>query len=377
MKNNNIIRIAIITLSMDVGGLEKLIINLSASLNQDLYDITIICLDHGGELLEVVNKLGLKNIVLNRGPGFDWRLIFKLSNFLIKNKFDIVHTHNQGAHFYGCISAKFARIPVIITTEHSRHNSELYYRRQIEKRVLFQFTDKWIVVSNELAELAISKDKLHPKKVVVINNGVDVQSFTKPNNINKANLKVQNCLDCNCLLVAIIARLHPIKNHLLLIEAINEIKFKLPMLHLAIVGDGECKNLLVNKVKKYDLSDRIHFFGTRHDIPEILWMSDLYVLCSFREGLPFSLIEAAAAMVPIVITKSANRAGFIIDRVNGRVSNDDHYSLSGIILEYFNENNQNNNFVYNAYASVVENYSIAAMVNKYELLYQSLLCKKV
>lgn len=377
MITNNSWKVAHITLSMGTGGLENLIVNLANKTNSKKYTLTVGCLDSGGELLNSIHEIGCSSFLMHRRPGIDWRLIFALATIFKKHKFHVIHTHNQAAHFYGGLAAKLAHVPVLVTTEHSRHNSELHFRRRLEKRVLCAITDKWITVSDELAELAVIRDKLPINKVAVIYNGIDIDRFRKPDGIESSFLKARIGLSADCFIVSIVARLHPIKNHILLIEAIAELRSVLPHVHVVLVGEGECRVGIESQSASFGISDRVHFLGIRQDIPELLWMSDVFVMCSLSEGLPLSLLEAAAAEVPIVIAKSANRAGFVRNEVNGYIAENHPRSLARLLLKVLQgERGRLETMTQNARMAVVKDFSIETMVGKYDQLYQRLLQQK-
>ena len=267
------LRIVHITLTMGGGGLENLIVNLSRSTNPKLFEITIGCLDHGGLLLTDIHKMGCDSFVLSRRLGIDWRLIFNLAKIFLERKFHIVHSHNQTAHFYAAIAAKLARVPAIIITEHSRHNTELLWRRKLEKRLLYRITDRWVVVSEELAEQSTKSDGLGSKKLQVIRNGVEFSHYNTRLNIDHwkiKDIKKQVNVPDNNRIIIMVARLHPIKNHGLFLGAFATIHDLFPDVHVLFVGDGECKDDLIRQCRAFNLEKKIHFLGFRKNVAELL-----------------------------------------------------------------------------------------------------------
>lgn len=369
------INIAHITLSMGMGGLENLIVNLVQQADKEMYSITVVCLDKGGDLLNHIHGFGHDSIVIGRRPGFDLGLIFKLIKLFKKKHIHIVHAHNQAALFYSGIAAKLARVPLIMITEHSRHNMDLFFRRKIEKRILYSLADHWVVVSNELRHMAIHADGLPPKKITVINNGIDLERFqSSKNRDDKIAIKRMLNLPDLSFIIIMVARLDPIKNHALMLKSFALIKNKIPHAKLLLVGDGECRNDLETLAQQLSIENDIRFIGNRNDIPDLLSISNLFVLCSKSEGLPISLLEACAADVPVLITKPANRAGFIKNGINGFTIECDEFSIASEI-----------NYIYSIYykvklitkenKSILENnFSIKSIANKYDLIYQKKLC---
>ena len=374
---NSRINLAHITLSMGIGGIEKLIVSLIGLLGREKYSITVICLDFGGELVSQLKKQGVEVLVIGRKDGLDWRLFFKLAHLFRERKFDIVHTHNQAALFYAGIAAKLARIPLLITTEHSRHNTEGKWRRQLEKRLLCRISNKWIVVSKELAEESVVQDGLPIGKIKVIENGVDFKKYdlnqqSKPLQQDKA--KNELGLSEDCKIIIMVARLHPIKNHKLFLESFSEVLGQCPNTHVLIVGDGECRDALVGQAAALQISAYVHFLGYREDVAELLELSDVFVLCSKSEGLPVSLLEACAAHVSVLITKSSNKAGLIVDGSTGTVVEDNKASLRDGLLTILNNFDKAKALSNEAALQVKAQYSLSAMCKKYQNIYSC--CEK-
>ena len=173
------VKILHITLSMDTGGIENFIVNFARKIDRARFNMTVGCLDYGGVLLNEIKHLGHSSFVLCRRPGFDWKLILKLARIFRKEKYKIIHTHNQASHFYGGLAARLARVPCLITTEHSRHNTGTKLRRRIEKGLLYRITDNWVTVSRELAQVASDRDGLPIGGITIVPNGVDLKRFLR------------------------------------------------------------------------------------------------------------------------------------------------------------------------------------------------------
>ena len=373
------LKTAHITLSMGVGGIENCILNIVGTLNQNAYSSTVICLDSGGALLESVKDLGIKTFIAGRKPGTDMQLIFRLARYFRRHRFHIIHTHNQAAHFYGGIAARVAGVPIVITTEHSRHNIDVSHRRILEKKILFRLTDQWVLVSDELYHHSLVSDKLQPDKCKVIVNGIDIEKYNKnkTDTIALSEAKKQEIgLPRSAKIIIMVARLHPIKNHLLLLEAFALLKDTFPDANIVLAGDGECYELLKNKAGQLDIQEKVFFLGNRQDIAELLHISDVFVLCSLSEGLPLSLLEAAAASVPVVITQSANKSGFIENKGNGTVVNNSPEALAEALGNILKNPDNFQYQVANGFERIKENYAITSMVNQYDQLYRELSIKK-
>ncbi|OPX36127.1 MAG: hypothetical protein B1H11_07985 [Desulfobacteraceae bacterium 4484_190.1] len=372
MNLSNKIKVLHLTLSMGMGGIENLILTITKNLNHDLFESTVGCLDYPGELFNRLSESGIKAFCLKRKPGLDIGLIWKLASKLRRLKIDIVHSHNQGAHFYGCLSANLARVPIVICTEHSRHNTDKRYIRHLEKRFLSFFTDAIITVTDQLRELAINQDHINPKKIITVYNGIDCGKFHKRFDSDK----IKNSLGISSenVILGIVARLNPIKNHDLLLRAMACALRSGENLTLLIIGDGELRNDLVAQTSHLGISSRVLFLGNCNNIPELLSIIDIFVLCSLSEGLPLTLLEAMAAQKAIIITDSANSAGLIGDGKNGIVvPSDSEEELTAAIVNLSRSSQGYMEKLGEAsYKKVVAQFNEKRMVGRYEEIYLGL-----
>jgi len=370
------VKLAHIVLGMEPGGIENLIVNMARQIDRKSFDMTVGCLDVGGFLLNDINMLGFNSFILKRKPGLDWKSVLSLARIFIREKFDIVHTHNEAPHFYGGLAAKLAGIPCLITTEHSRHYiDDNYERRRLQKLLMSKITDQWVTVSEELARLSVEKDGLSPEKVVAVPNGIDVERFIRPIDISAARWKNDIGIPENAKVAIMVARLNPIKNHELFIRALAELK-DMTDVHAVFVGDGELLNTLTQLTKFLGLENKIHFLGYRQDIEKFLWISDVFVLCSKTEGLPLCLLEAMAAKVPILITDTANRAGLITHGVNGQIAENNVKSLATALTNALKDTVYYKKMAEKGFDFVKEHYSLKTMMSRYQCIYERILKEK-
>lgn len=363
------LHVAHITLSMMQGGIENLILSLCDGMDRTRFSFYIYCLDSGGDLIRNAEEMGIRTRIFSRRPGIDFGLIFQIGKQLKNDGINIVHTHNEAANFYGCIAGRMSKVPVIINTEHSRHYIDGLWRRRLEKRFLSFLTNKMVIVNEELKNISLSRDKISPSKLEVIVNGVDVEKFSQTT-INEGEIIRANLgISLNAKVVIIVARLHPIKNHFLLFDAVQQIAREFASLIVLVVGDGEERTKLEGLAIKLGIQNNIIFLGVRTDIPQILKASNVMVLCSQTEGLPLVLLEGMSAKVPIIVTCGANKSGLINDRENGFVCTDTPSDLAKIISGIFSGTVDTSFVKANAYNTVLQCYSIQQTINKYEQLY--------
>lgn len=126
----------------------------------------------------------------------------------------------------------------------------------------------------------------------------------------------------------------------------------------------------------YEVQDRV-LFGMRHDIPDILQASDVFVLASDTEGLSRSVLEAMAAGLPSVVTDVGGNSELVLDEVTGLiVPPNDVESLSGAMLRLSTEEALRKKFAEAAFERAVSSFSRSRMLDRYTSLYEKLLAAK-
>lgn len=143
-----------------------------------------------------------------------------------------------------------------------------------------------------------------------INVGVQV-------NIDKSKKRKELGLNDSDIVVVSAGDLNPNKNNRIVIEAFSHIKNK--HIHYALCGTGMLEEELKQLAKKLGVEDNIHFLGFRSDMPEILASSDIFVMPSFREGVPRAIMEAMDLGLPCVGSKTRGVADLIEDGKGGFV----------------------------------------------------------
>lgn len=362
-------RVAHITLSMQAGGIENLILSLVRHGDADRFAFYCYCLDEAGSLLQELEAYGTRARIMHRKPGLDLFLIMRLARAIRQDGIDVIHTHNQAAHFYGCLAGRLAGIRNVLNTEHSRHFIDERPRRRLEKRVLSFLSSRMVTVSKELLQASIERDRIKAAKLQVVENGIDVERFNRVSAAHLKSLRQGLGLARDERVVSIIARLHPIKNHELLLQAVQKVRLQETRVRLLVVGDGELRAELEKKACQLGLAGHVLFLGDRRDIPDIMHLSEVMVLCSKREGLPLVLLEGMASGVPLVVTSGANRSLIVEHGRTGLQAKATAEDIAAKILCLLQEPRLAKKLTDEAKSAVQKMHSIQKTVQAYQNLY--------
>lgn len=304
-----IIQVSAVDLTMDL---------LLRELNQQTVELghELICVCSDGPRVKGLLDDGFDvrtiNIDRNINIKSNLKSIKEMYSLFKKEKPDIVHVHTPIAAMLGRIAAKLARVPTVIYTAHGFYFHEnmpkstynFYY--WIEKIAAKYFTDYIFTQSTEDGEMAVNKHFLPMGKVTVISNGIDVTDKFNLEVIEEdkiKQLKYEFDLKKKDKIITFIGRLVEEKGIFELLEAFRTInKDNVKLIIIGETLESERDQTTKNKLKEYFNDENVIYTGYRSDIADILAISDVFCLPSYREGMPRSIIEAMAMECAIVAT---------------------------------------------------------------------------
>ncbi len=219
-------------------------------------------------------------------------LLFKIVPYL--KKYDVIHAHLFPT-LYWVVLAKVisgSNTPIIYT-EHNTHNKRRnnFLLKRIDQ-FIYKKLSKIVTIAEEVDVNLKKHLKETPSKFQLINNGVNIDLFTKAEPLSKAEFFNQDDL-----LIIQVSSFREQKDQPTLIKALP---FLPPRFKLLLAGDGPLRKQNENLVAELNLTDRVAFLGIRTDIPALLKTADFIVLSSHYEGLSLSSIEGMAVNKPFI-----------------------------------------------------------------------------
>jgi glycosyltransferase involved in cell wall biosynthesis len=205
-------------------------------------------------------------------------------------------------------------------------------------------------------------------RVIVIPNGVDTARF---NPVGKtAGLRERLGIG-QAPLVGHIARLAPVKNQPLLVDAFAEARRRVPNAHLVIVGDGSERSAIEARIAAGSLQSCVHLIGEARAIPEILREIDAFALPSKAEGTSMSVLEAMASGVAVVASSVGGTPDLLNDGECGRlVPPNDVRALASGIADVLSDTGLRSALGSAGRARAVAHYSESTVTDRYERLYR-------
>ncbi len=355
--------------TLEIGGAEKLAYDISKNFDPS-FKFSFCCLDSLGYISKLIQDEGGEVFCLNRKEGIDFELSKNFAKLISDKKIDVIHAHQYTPYFYSAMAKMLSKNkPGIVFTEHGRHQPDKVRWKRVVFNKIFQFwTNYYTGVSKFSKDSLVKYEKIPESRIEVVYNGIDITRFPKYYNQNDIRDKLGFPKDKK--IVAIIARLDPIKDHKTLIDAINTVKDKISNTLLYIVGDGPVKSDLVKQVNELNLDKFVKFLGTRTDVPEILMGIDLFVLPSIMEATSVTLLEAMGASKPSVATDVGGNREIVIPNITGKLV---PVSNSGIladnIIDLLSDERKMKEYGTNARQRIEDNFTFDKMVENYRRIY--------
>lgn len=368
------LRILHIIHDLSVGGLQRLVIDMLKVLSEhndirNSFVIYTIPLDdvYLNEIKEINNLNSYIFYEKTNKRNFFIKL-FRLIKIILKEKPHILQLHDAEVKKSACFLKVIFPYLKIFYTIHDTNIYKLFSKKNILAGNLI--IDKHIAISKAVKE---DSEKFSVKRVNVIYNGIDVKRYSK-------HKKQEQSVDNNdCMTIINIARFAlPKKGQDVLVKALyeckkNGMKFRCNLVGGIGIETMEGLTFIQNMVKEYDLSNEIQFLGNRHDIPELLASSDLFVLPSRHEGFGLVVVEAMSAGIPVIASNVDGPSEIITHGVSGLLfENENHLDLAGKIMELYNDRQKMRQIAENGFERA-KDFSIENMCNNYFNLYKSVL----
>jgi glycosyltransferase involved in cell wall biosynthesis len=293
--------------SSPFGGDCVLMLELGKAAQERGFEVDVLAMDpHFQESIRDAG-LGLVELdVIRREirPVWDARGLARLTRFLSRAGYSIVHTHTTKPGVVGTLAARLAGVPSIMHTVHLFPFHEETGRIETTayatvERLSARWCDRLVTVGDFQRRWALERGIGKPEQIVSIPNGVPGEraNALRP----PAEIRAELGIDDEFMIIST-GRLAPQKGLDSLLRAAALLRSDLPTLRVVLAGEGPLREELGRLASELGVDDVVQILGFRSDVGDLLAASDLVVLPSLWEGLSISLLEAMAAEKPVVTT---------------------------------------------------------------------------
>lgn len=370
------IRIAIVAEAL-LGGIRQHVYDIVCGLDREKYEVYFIYSDlradetfyeqkkemsqHAKLILcnEMQREIGKQDLVAYR----------RLVQIFRDIKPDIVHCHSSKAGIVGRLAAKHCKVKKIIYTP----NAYAFQSPDIsrKKKMLYILAEKFLSRYACNITINVSKGEMSKAleyhldksdKFTLIYNGIPEKKLPDRNTLRK-RLGLRN----DCYYVGFTGRCAEQKDPFTFLQIAKNVIEKEDNVEFLYIGDGDLKNAMEQWIAEHGLQEKIHMLGFRKDASEIVGALDIYLSTALYEGLPYSMIEAMRAGVPIIATNCIGNNELIRENVNGKFFpvNNDVIALN-LILNQMKTNSIQRKQVKETYRS---DFSVRKMISMLQKVY--------
>lgn len=279
------------------GGVEAVIMNYYRHIDRSKVQFDFVVDGYEKTILDdEIESLGGKVYHVEPYKKNIFRYMSQIYHIIHDNHYDIVHSNMNTL-------SVFSLFPAWLAGAHQRilHNHSTAVRsegmRSVMKIILRPFAplfaNRYAACSKLAGDWMYGKKMMASGKVTVINNAIDLNEYAFSPELRQQYRQELDIPD-DAFVIGHVGRFMYQKNHAFLIDIFREVARKNEKAILMLVGDGELRPEIEERVRLYNLTDKVRFLGLRKDVKALYNCMDVFVLPSWYEGLPVVSIEAQA-----------------------------------------------------------------------------------
>jgi|GEM_PF-1061616 glycosyltransferase involved in cell wall biosynthesis len=298
MKTHRPYRVLHVVNSLNIGGIETVLLNASSLFNREKYSHQICCLNFRGTYADRFEAIGIPVVVPSRFSRYDPGLPYRIARLIQKEKIDILYARNTTANLWARPGGWLAGVPTIVAGEHGSIWIESPVRRAFQ-RVNNQFSQLFIANSNAARTMLLNKYNVRHARVRVLYNGIKFSAVAGPNGEGRV-LRESLGIPEGHRVIGFVGRLDTQKGLNFLLRAFQDVHRVTPDVHLCVVGDGALRKAAESLCLELGIDASVTFAGFRTDVDALMSIFDIVVVPSIYEPFGNVIVEAAAQAKPII-----------------------------------------------------------------------------
>ena len=384
MQKNGLTHILFLATIAELGGAQRYIYDLASNLFAPAFAVTVAA-GGDGPLFSTLAQRNIATQTLRHlrraiSPLHDLAAIFEIRRLLKRLKPDILHLNSSKAGVLGSLAAYGLPIRVVYTAHGFVFNEPLPRWLAATYRILERKTAKYkdviICVSEADRQAALTCGIAPRQELVTIHNGIAAALDFYPKEKARQILSTTYYLPLTTfkLLIGVVANLYPTKGIGDFVAMAERISVKHPGATFVVIGEGQDRPVLERTISKHRLRDIVFLVGAIPEAAKLIPAFDLYCVTSKKEGLPYAILEAMAAGLPIVATAVGGVPELINDQRTGElVPAGDVAALSHAVEDLLQDPTRAQQLGQAARERVRRKFSLAAMVEQTIACYQRIL----
>jgi glycosyltransferase involved in cell wall biosynthesis len=307
----------------------------------------------------------MRDISWRKEVGAFWEIFSRLR----KDRPDVLHISSSKAGGIGSLAGRLAGVQNIVFTVHGLPADESWRPRWQQALIstltwiTIKLSHKTIVLSSETKDRLMNHASI-AHKIHLIHNGVAEAAL-----LSGADARAQLGIPKNVPCIGGIGELHPNKNWFLAISALASLPDNT---YFCLIGDGQERASLIQHAEKIGVDNRVIFAGHIQDAATMLSAFDILVLPSKKEGLPYVILEAGMAKLPVVATNLPGLQEIITTGEDGLLVTSSINDLTASLTMLLRDEGMRNRLGVALHSRVQQNFSMSEMIEQTLSLYSSI-----
>jgi L-malate glycosyltransferase len=366
-----------ICLTLDTGGLERVVVNLANEVSRTAVMRTQICTvgQTTGEVIPDTIAPGVEWTELKGKPHFTVKTALKLAKLARSSKVTLLHAHGTQPLVYALTTSMLCGLPVVFTKHNSYEDLDFFARHRFFKNAACRRVRRFIGVSEQATEILRRVFQPAAHRCQTLINGTELPSES----VRQTAMFARNAYaKKDKFIIATVCRLAPEKDLVTLLWAFASVHAIEPATELWIVGDGSERANLVKLSEHLGVKQSVRFWGFRGKVDQILGCADLFVNSSWTEGISISILEAMALGLPIVATAVGGTPSIVKSGENGLLVEPRSPSeLSRALLRIIQDRELCRKLGDSSWRQVEEYWSLRRMAERYVAIYSEAMIKPI
>jgi glycosyltransferase involved in cell wall biosynthesis len=374
----NKIRVVHVINSFEYGGAEAMLCNLLLRTDRNRFEPSVVALIDNLTVAGPILQADIPITTMGMRPGIpDPRGLIRLARHLRRIRPAIVQTWMDHSNLIGGLASRLAcRARVVWGIHHSNHD---HSKRSTRGAVgvcgmLSRRLPSRVICCSEHARTLYARRGFAEEKLTVIPNGFDTDAF-RPDPQARLNVRRELGLPPDAILVGLVARHDPIKDHATFLDAAAQLIRQRPEVRFLLCGDkvDAANAALTSQIASLGLTHRCHLLGPRRDVASVQAALDLATSSSISEAFPLTVGEAMSCGVPCVATNVGDSA-LIVGSTGRIIPPRDPAALAGAWAELLAmESDQRGQLGLAARDRVRQLFDLGSVTRRYEALYEHLI----
>jgi glycosyltransferase involved in cell wall biosynthesis len=373
-------KVLFVVTKSNFGGAQRYVFDIATSLPKDRFEAVVVAgsaqgTSAAGELFTRLAHAGIRTIYLPEMQRdmsiLDVRVFAALWRVMRRERPDAVHLNSSKAGGLGALAARLALVPRIIFTAHGwafREARNPLSRLLIYKASLFTaFLCHRVICLSHYDMRAFSRLPFVGKKMVLVQSGIRGAGMALTR--EQARKELGGGWQ-NAIWIGSIGELTYNKNIRTALDALALARKSDDRLYYVVIGDGEQRDQLRRYAERKEIDRYVHFAGSIKDAARLMPAFDIFLLPSRKEGLPYVLLEAAHARIPVVASTVGGIPELIENGVSGALCEpSDTMGIADCLVELAADSALRERFSNALYERAVSDYSISRMIERTATLY--------